>query len=57
MPDCARFRADGTNEIMGVEPDVLIGFSATDGPHVRARRFLAKLPDAVLAARAMRKPN
>jgi hypothetical protein len=56
MPDCARFRADGTNEIMGVEPDVLIGFSATDGPHVRARRFLAKLPDAVLAARAMRKP-
>jgi len=49
MPDCARFRADGSNEITGVEPDILVGFTGTDGPHARAQRFIAKLPDAVAA--------
>jgi len=53
MPDCARFRADGSNEITGVEPDTLIGFTGTDGPHARAQRFIEKLPDAVAAIRAM----
>lgn len=49
MPDCARFRADGSNEITGVEPDILVGFTGTDGPHARAQRLSAKLPDAVAA--------
>jgi hypothetical protein len=53
MPDCARFRSDGSNEITGVEPDILVGFTATDGPHAQARRFMAKLPDAIAAARRM----
>ncbi len=30
MPDCARLRADGTNEIAGVEPDVDLGWSDLD---------------------------
>jgi len=53
MPDCARFRADGTNEITGVEPDILVGFTGTEGPHARAQRFIKKLPDAVVSVRAM----
>jgi hypothetical protein len=53
MPDCARFRADGTNEITGVEPDILIGFTATDGPHARAQRLLEKLPTVASAINAM----
>jgi hypothetical protein len=47
VPDCARFRADGTNEAMGIQPDVLVGFMAEDGPHLQAKRFLAHLPEAV----------
>jgi len=50
VPDCARFRADGSNEVMGVLPDVLVGFGANDGPHLRGERFLAKLPEAVAMA-------
>jgi hypothetical protein len=33
LPDCARMRADGTNEVMGIQPDVLVGLRTTDGPH------------------------
>jgi len=36
MPDCARFRIDGTNEIEGVEPDVAIAWSELGGAE-RAR--------------------
>jgi hypothetical protein len=53
VPDCARFRADGTNEAMGIEPDVLVGFTPADGPHLMARRFLDKLPEALDRARAL----
>lgn len=53
VPDCVRFRQDGSNEVMGVEPDVLVGFTAVDGQHLRATRFLAKLPDAVRSAAAL----
>lgn len=53
VPDCARFRTDGTNEAMGIEPDILVGFTPADGPHLMARRFLDKLPDALARARAL----
>jgi hypothetical protein len=53
VPDCARFRADGTNEAMGIEPDVLVGFTPADGPHLMARRFLDKLPEALNRARRL----
>jgi hypothetical protein len=56
MPDCARFRADGSNEITGVEPDILVGFTATDGPHARAQRFMKKLPTVMAAVHAMTFP-
>jgi len=54
VPDCARFRADGTNEAMGIEPDVLVGFTPADGPHLMAKRLIEKLPDAL--DRASSKP-
>ena len=47
VPDCARYRADGTNEMRGIEPDVLVGFRPGEGPHLRAAHFVAALPEAV----------
>jgi hypothetical protein len=52
VPDCARVRADGTNEARGIEPDVLVGF-LKEGPHWRAARFLARLPEALSRARRL----
>lgn len=51
VPDFAGFRADGTNEADGIEPDILVGFTPAEGAHRRAARLLAKLPEAVRAAR------
>jgi hypothetical protein len=50
LPDCARLRADGSNEMMGVQPDVLVGLSPTDGPHRQAIRVLEKMPVAIAHA-------
>lgn len=50
LPDCLRLRADGSNEIDGVEPDVLVGFRNTDGPALMARRLAPRLPEAVRRA-------
>ena len=46
MPDCLRLRADGRNEVSGVEPDVLIGFRTYDTPRERAQRLARALPEA-----------
>lgn len=54
LPDCVRLRADGSNEIGGVEPDVLVGFRGTDGPALKARRLATRLSDAVAKAVAGR---
>lgn len=50
LPDCLRLRADGSNEIGGVEPDVLVGFRNTDGAAMKARRLAPRLPEAVRRA-------
>ncbi|MFN3932008.1 MAG: S41 family peptidase [Brevundimonas sp.] len=47
LPDCARFRADGSNEVAGIDPDVLIGFRQNDGPTRRVKRLAAALPVAI----------
>jgi len=54
VPDCARLRADGSNEVMGIQPDVLVAFSGVDGAHLGGVRFMAKLPDAVERAVGLR---
>ena len=50
VPDCARFRADGSNEVRGIAPDVLIRWRKMDGPGRRAEDFAQALPDIVEAA-------
>lgn len=47
MPDCARYRPDGSNEVSGIDPDVLIGFRTNDGPTRRAKRLAPGLSAAV----------
>jgi hypothetical protein len=42
MPDCARFRIDGTNEIEGIEPDVPLAWSNLRGSE-RAEALVAAL--------------
>ncbi len=56
IPDCARFRRDGTNEIDAIVPDVLIPFREFDTPRQRAGRLLGALP-TVLAQAAPRRPT
>jgi C-terminal processing protease CtpA/Prc len=42
MPDCARFRIDGTNEIEGIEPDVPLPWTELGGAE-RARALVEAL--------------
>ncbi len=45
MPDCVRYRADGTNEVEGVTPSVLVPWRANDSPLQRARRAIDVLTE------------
>jgi len=38
MPDCVRLRADGTNEVSGITPDVLIPWRSNDSPFQKVKR-------------------
>lgn len=53
LPDCARLRRDGSNEVAGVIPDVLTGMRASDGMGGQAKLIAAKLPEAVARAEAL----
>lgn len=53
VPDCARLRADGSNEVRGIRPDVPVVFGPRDGSHQRAARILEALPQAVRQAAAL----
>lgn len=53
LPDCVRFRADGSNEVRGIIPDELVGIRASDGVHLRARMIAGHLPAAIAKARAL----
>jgi hypothetical protein len=52
LPDCIRLRADGTNEVVGVTPDVLVPWRPGDSRYQRA----AKLRD-VLSGMTIRLPS
>lgn len=43
MPDCVRLRADGSNEVAGITPDVLIPWRSNDSRYQRARRVFDTL--------------
>lgn len=47
MPDCLRVRADGTNEVAGVEPDVAAGWAAGDDDAARAGKALAAVQEVM----------
>lgn len=47
LPDCVGLRADGSNMIRGIVPDVLVGFHRMDGPRLKAAALLPKLPEAL----------
>jgi hypothetical protein len=47
MPDCARLRRDGSNELDGIQPDLLIGFRRFDSQPQRVRRLEAALPQVI----------
>ena len=53
LPDCVRLRADGSNEVRGIIPDLLLGWRANDGRAFRARMLEAALPEAARRARAL----
>ena len=46
LPDCARFRAKGDNEVAGVQPDLLMGLRRYDGVDRQAEFLRDKLPEA-----------
>jgi len=38
IPDCIRLRVDGTNEVEGITPDVLIAWRPNDSGYQRVKR-------------------
>jgi hypothetical protein len=57
LPDCVRLRADGSNEVSGVQPDVLAGLRRYDSPRRRAALVDARLAEAVRRAIALNAPG
>jgi C-terminal processing protease CtpA/Prc len=53
LPDCVRFRADGSNEVRGILPDVPVALRANDGVKFRAALIAQKLPIAIAEARSL----
>lgn len=47
MPDCVRYRKDGTNEVAGVTPDFLVPWSTHDGPYLKAQKLFRALQAAL----------
>jgi hypothetical protein len=39
MPDCVRLRADGSNEVEGITPDVLVPWAGRDSPYQQAQKL------------------
>ncbi|MDB5493322.1 MAG: hypothetical protein JWP86_659 [Phenylobacterium sp.] len=53
LPDCVRLRADGSNEVTGVRPDVAVDLHGHDGARRQAKLWAQKLPEAVRRASAL----
>lgn len=53
MPNCARFRRDGSNEVNGIVPDIATGVRWNDGPNFAGRLTAVHLPAAVAKAQAL----
>jgi hypothetical protein len=53
LPDCVRFRADGSNEVRGIIPDEAVAVRADDGARFRASLIAEKLPVAIARAQSL----
>ena len=53
LPDCVRFRADGSNEVRGIIPDVPVAMRAGDSARFNAQLIAEKLPWAIEQAQAL----
>lgn len=53
LPNCVRFRRDGTNEVNGIVPDVSTGVRWNDGPTFAGQITSSRLAEAVAKARAL----
>ncbi len=51
MPDCARLRTDGTNEVAGLAPDVDAGWTESDDDAARAAKALRAIAAAARSER------
>jgi C-terminal processing protease CtpA/Prc len=47
LPDCIRLRGDGSNEVLGIVPDVLVPWRSRDSKHQRAMKTVRALESAV----------
>jgi hypothetical protein len=56
MPDCVRLRRDGSNELDGMQPDVLTGFRRYDSPPQKIARLQRVLPAVQARIEAFRWP-
>lgn len=45
MPDCVRFRGDGSNELAGIEPDLVVDWAYSDGDRRKAYALVDALSD------------
>ena len=57
LPDCVRFRADGSSEVRGILPDEVVPIRADDGAAFRAKLIAEKLPSAIARARLKAPPR
>ena len=53
LPDCVRFRADGSNEVRGIVPDVPVAMRAGDSARFNAQLIAEKLPSAIAEAQTL----
>ena len=53
LPNCARLRKDGSNEVNGIVPDVPTGVRWHDGVRFAGQLTAARLPEAVAAAQRL----
>ena len=53
MPDCVRFRADGSNEVNGIIPDVILPWAERDSSFQHVKKLLAALESRQSAARKL----
>lgn len=53
LPDCVRFRADGSNEVRGILPDLVLATRGNDAPAFRAALLTPVLADAIRRAEVL----